>query len=298
MITIRVPATTANLGTGFDCLGLALSLYNRFDVELSDQDILENAEEHFNGPDNLFLQAYHKGCEEIGVHDCVHVVFHCDIPVSRGLGSSAALITGGLMAASHLHGNALGRDRIFSLAAQSEHHPDNAAPAVCGGLTACLDLQTMRSLPLSDKWHLTVFIPDVEISTERARATLPASYAARDTFSAVSRAIMTVQALEHGDMALLQRSCQDVLHEPYRKGLIPDFDAVRDLVLADTDGVFLISGSGSTCLLISIEELSSCVIKQIRERSHPSWQIMSLSADMQGAVSEGVKKQDRQLSQK
>lgn len=283
MICLQVPATTANLGTGFDCLGLALSLYNRYDVELCDQDLLENVEDRFDRPDNLFLKAYHKGCEEIGANDCIHAVFHCDIPVSRGLGSSASLIAGGLYAASVLHDNALDKSRIFTLAAQMEHHPDNVAPAVFGGLTACLDMKTMRSLPLADDWHFTVLIPDFEVSTEDARKILPSSYSAKDTYSAVARAVMTLQALEHGDIPLLQSACKDVLHEPYRKALIHDYDILHDMVVHDTSGVFLISGSGSTCLLISRNELSDSVVGKISTRTNPSWTMLSLAPDMKGA---------------
>ena len=120
MITIKTPATSANVGPGFDCFGLAFDLYNTFEVELSDQDILENVEERFNNPDNIFLKAYHLGCEAIGIHDHIHAIFHTEIPVSRGLGSSASLICGGLLACSVLHNNAFSKDQIFQFASQLE----------------------------------------------------------------------------------------------------------------------------------------------------------------------------------
>lgn len=285
MIRIQVPATSANLGTGFDCLGVALSIYNRFDVELSDTDILENTEERFKGPDNLFLRAFHKGCDVIGTHSCVKAVLHCEIPASRGLGSSAAMITGGLYAASVLHDHALSKEQIFTLAAEMEHHPDNASPAVFGGLTACLDMKTMRTLPLSDDLCFTVLIPDFEVPTEKARQILPASYLAADTFTAISRAVLTVRALEDGDITLLQQACKDLLHEPYRRTLIPDFDLLKELVMNDTPGVFLISGSGSTCLFISKNKLSDTVLDEINKRSAPSWKVLTPTVDRDGVTS-------------
>ena len=135
---IKTPATSANLGVGFDCFGIALDLFNTFDVKLSDKDHLENVEEQFNNPDNLFLKAYHKGCESIGVSDSVSIIFDTQIPCSRGLGSSASLITAGLFCASALHNNALTKDEIFQLASLMEGHPDNVAPCIFGGMTISL----------------------------------------------------------------------------------------------------------------------------------------------------------------
>jgi homoserine kinase len=101
MLKIKAPASSANLGPGFDCLGLSLDLYNTFEVETCNQDILENVEDRFNNADNLFLRAYHYGMEKIGKEDGIHAIFHCDIPVSRGLGSSAAMIVAGYVLPVH-----------------------------------------------------------------------------------------------------------------------------------------------------------------------------------------------------
>lgn len=127
MITIKTPATSANIGPGFDCLGLALQLFNTFEVELSHEDFLENVEDRFNNRENLFLTSWHAGCQKIGKDDHVHAIFHTEIPVSRGLGSSSSLIVAGVTAASILHDNALSKDEIFQICAQLEGHPDNVA---------------------------------------------------------------------------------------------------------------------------------------------------------------------------
>lgn len=257
MITIKTPATSANVGPGFDCFGLAFDLYNTFEVELSDQDILENVEERFNNPDNIFLKAYHLGCEAIGIHDHIHAIFHTEIPVSRGLGSSASLICGGLFACSALHNNALSKDQIFQFASQLEGHPDNAAPCIYGGFTASLAFDHhffTQHLTLDNAWKYTLFVPDFEVSTQKARAILPDSYDRKTSASNGAHAALLIEALRTGDIDLLKISAVDAIHEPYRKQLIHEFDEVKNIV--SKYGVFLISGSGSTCLLISKDPVS------------------------------------------
>ena len=169
MLSIKTSASTSNLGPGFDCLGLALNLYNHFEVELSDKDKLINVEEQYNNPDNLFLKAYHKAMELIGKDDHVTVSFDCQVPTSRGLGSSSTLIVGGITAASALHDNALSRDQIFQLASQMEGHPDNASPCVFGAFQASMKKDDGNFIHYPLSFHpeliLTVFIPDFEVET-------------------------------------------------------------------------------------------------------------------------------------
>lgn len=284
MLTIKTPATSANLGPGFDCLGLALNIYNSFEVELSDHTFLENIEERFNNENNLFLKAYRRGCQEIGVNDHIHAVFHCDIPVSRGLGSSASLITAGITAASILHDDALSEEEIFALASEMEGHPDNAAPCIYGGLTASMVNDgrfVTHQLPLSDNWKFTVFIPDFEVSTEQARSILPESYPRAVASQNAAHAIMMVSALQSGNPFFLKEAAIDQIHEPYRKKLIHNFDDLKKIAEDSTDGRFLISGSGSTCILISTLDLSDQAITKIQALPH-HWQIHSVKPALQG----------------
>lgn len=278
MRTIKVPATSANLGPGFDCLGLALSPSDTFLIEPCDKDVLDNVEERFNNRDNLFLQAYRRGCEALHIQDHIHAVFQCGIPVSRGLGSSAALIVAGLAAASVLHDSALSRDDIFELASEMEGHPDNAAPAVYGGLNACMKENGRYhrvSLPLSDVFHYTVFIPDHEVSTAEARSILPDEYPRAAAAGNTAHAILLVHALETGNIHLLHEAAHDIIHEPYRSRLIPRFDQAKDCALSHNSGAFLISGSGSTCLLISDTDLYPASRKEILAYTDPSWDVFS-----------------------
>lgn len=274
MVTIKTPATSANVGPGFDCFGLALQLYNTFEVELSNETKLENVEERFNNENNLFLRAYRKGCEALGVQDHIHASFQCDIPVSRGLGSSASLIVGGLVSAAVLHDNALTDDQIFQLASEMEGHPDNAAPCLFGGMTASLKNENTfitTKLQLDPSWKYTVFIPDFEVSTEQARSILPDAYPRSIAAANAAHACIMSEALRSGNIDLLKIASFDQIHEPYRKQLIDEFDALKTIV--DPYGIFLISGSGSTCILISKQGLNKNTLDSISHLRH-HWKVI------------------------
>lgn len=285
MPIIKVPATSANLGPGFDCLGIALDLYDTFTVTKAERkDILHNVEEKYCTPDNLFLQAYHKGAEKLGYSDYIEAEFACDIPISRGLGSSAAMIISGLLAANALHKKKLTEDEIFQLACDMEGHPDNAAPALAGGFCAAMHgtAWTMTKLPLDPSFIFTALVPDFAVETKKARAILPDSCPRKEAAANIGHAIFLAKALETGNMDLLKQASKDYLHEPYRSQLITDFDKIKDITETDTDGHLFISGSGSTCLLVSARPLSKQAQDEIRARTNPAWKIYSLHCDRDG----------------
>lgn len=273
MTELRVPATTANLGAGFDCLGMALSLYDTFTIEASNEMIFENVEERFCNDDNLFLKAFRKaGGKNLKVR------FDCEIPVSRGLGSSAAMICGGILAAKALHASTLSRMEEFELACEMEGHPDNAAPCMFGGLTACLKKEDgsylFRKMKTAENLFFTALIPDVEESTEMARSILPKQYSKEDTAACISHGILMTEALNRGDLELMKEAAKDRIHEPYRSTLIPHYGDVRRICTAE-NGVLLISGSGSTLLCISLEPLSREAESEIRKLPE-NWKIRKL----------------------
>ena len=292
MLKIRVPATSANIGPGFDCLGLALSLYNYFTVEEAEETVLFNVEDAYNNEDNLFLQSYRSTSELIGNYKPIHVTFDCHIPISRGLGSSSALITAGAIAANMLNGRPLRKYDMFQMISHIEGHPDNVAPCFFGGMAASLQNDgewLSTQITIDSRFKFEVLIPDFEVSTEMARSILPNTYSREDSVFNSSHAVLLCEALRTGNLDLLIASAKDRIHEPYRMHLINDFDLVKDICLADSDSVFLISGSGSTCLRISMWELSDVAKKAIHEKSSSKWEIMDLHISQGACYEEGGK---------
>ena len=264
MIKIRVPATSANLGPGFDCLGIALGIYNSFEVEPADSLNIEGVPAEYNNEDNLLMRGYRAA----GGEGNLHVKCETEIPISRGLGSSASLFTAGVLSAQLLNDN-VSQQEAFQIVSDLEGHPDNAAPSIFGGLTASMQGTSKwisRPLNINDILRFTVLIPDYEVLTEEARQILPESYPRAVAASNAARAVLLCRALEKGDISLLRETARDQIHEPYRSTLIPSFAAVKQLAEADTGGVVVISGSGSTCLLISDRPLSD----------RTAWNIMTL----------------------
>ena len=284
MYRIKAPASTSNLSAGFDVLGLALDIYNRFTVELSDKDMLINVEDRFNNEDNLFLKAYHTGTSHLGISDHIKAVFSYDVPIERGLGSSSTLIVGGLMAASVLHENRLSKDEIFQLASKIEGHPDNAAPCIYGGFTASSVADGRyytQKLQIDKDYHFTIFIPDFAVSTAKAREILPSRYERAAIVHNTAKAIYLIEALRNGDLKLLKKCYDKDVHEPYRQNLIDEFAVLKELFEKDSDGVLFISGSGSTCFGISRKSASKQLIERINKLKH-EWQIKEVNIDHKG----------------
>lgn len=290
MAVIKTPASSANIGPGFDTLGIALAVFNTFDVRPSGKNILHGTEKRYDNEDNLFLQAYRFGCEAIGVHDCAEVSFDCGIPTSRGMGSSASFIAAGITAASVLHDYALSKDEIFQLACQMEGHPDNIAPCIYGSLSMSMKLHdgsyATRKIPVHDSWRFTMLVPDFEVSTKKAREALPDAYSRRVLTDSCSRALLLTEALRSGDQDLLKEASFDEIHEPYRKPLIRDYETVRDIALADADGAFVISGSGPACMLISKKVLSEEAESRIRSASSAGWRVIRTVCPESGTIIE------------
>ncbi|HCK87393.1 MAG TPA: homoserine kinase [Erysipelotrichaceae bacterium] len=290
MAEIRTPATAANIGPGFDCLGMALGIWNTFHVQKAADTKLINVEERFNNSDNLFLQAYRRGCGMLGENSGIIAEFNCEIPVARGLGSSASMIIGGLKAASILHGDRLSENDILQAACDMEGHPDNTAPCLLGGLTA-----TMRNvyrewiprrLQVSGLWNITLLIPDFEVNTDEAREILPDMYSRRIIARNTANVVMLTEALRTGDAELLRHASKDRLHEPYRSRLIPDYDTIHSLCVNDAGGALVISGSGPALLLISPRQLSESACAKI-EALPNRWKIVRTELALQGTQSKG-----------
>ena len=263
-VTVRVPATTANLGVGFDTLGCALRLYNTLSFTLSDKLSFSGCDAEYQTPDNLAYQGFaalytHMGLPAPGVH----IDIAADIPVCRGLGSSAAMIAAGALAANRLGHFDLDTASLLSIVTPIEGHPDNLAPALFGGLTASMmaDGQVYTvSYPVHPELRFVLLSPDFPLSTHAARS-----------------------VLELGDEALIAHCLQDRLHQPYRFPLIEESDALRSLAHDLGCDAFCISGAGPTLLCITRDGTLAARLSASAVGLKHHWHIQELAVDHSGA---------------
>ena len=287
-VTIRVPATTANLGPGFDAFGCALSLYTDVTFEETASGLeITGCDEEYTGPDNLAYVSYCAVLESMS-EEVRGVKIHIDaqIPIGRGLGSSAALLVAGAMGANVLRGNRLSTQGLLNITNAMEGHPDNLAPAFYGGLTASMvdnGLPVTVNFPLHPDWDFIALIPDFHLATTFARSVLPAQLPRPDAVYNISHGAMVLKALELGDEKLLRTAMQDRLHQPYRKSLIPDYDAIEALVRTTGAG-FCLSGAGPTLLCITRDKaLEEKLAKKLNTITEKTWQIIPLHVEFEGA---------------
>lgn len=287
-VTIRVPATTANLGPGFDAFGCALGLYTDVTFEETPFGLhITGCDEAYTGPDNLAYTAYcavlHTLGEEIrGVN--IHIDAH--IPICRGLGSSAALLVAGAMAANELRGRRLSTQGLLNITNAMEGHPDNLAPAFYGGLTASMvdgGLPLCVSFPLHPQWNFLALVPEFELSTTLARSVLPQQVSRADAIYNISHGALVLKALEKGDETLLLRAMQDRLHQSYRKQLIADYPEIEALVRT-LGAPLCLSGAGPTLLCITQNPNVEPILREkLPTIAKKSWQILPLHVEFQGA---------------
>jgi len=282
MIAIRVPATSANIGPGFDALGVALRLYDEFTVEESDRVEVLGCASEYSGSDNLFVRAYRGAHDELGLPlRGVRVRVDAAIPLARGLGSSAAMIVGGAAAAAVDAATAAGRgplgydrDFILDFAARMEGHPDNAAPAVMGGFCAAIlsaaaprHSRPPREFPgvpvsaharprvarfsVDETLVFHALVPPFELSTAAARAALPPSLPLKDAAFNAGRAAMVACAFAGRDYSLLRDACEDRIHQPWRAPLIPGYDEVMRACRESGALAVWLSGAGPTIMALT-----------------------------------------------
>lgn len=293
MIKLQVPATSANLGAGFDALGLALQYYNDVEMEESDRIDITSADGTSVPADatNLIYISAKDLYEVCGRRlEGLRIVQTNRIPMTRGLGSSSACIVAGLVGANHLLGNPLGADDLVDLAAQIEGHPDNTAPALLGGIvTAVFDGRRVHWVKqeVYTKLRFVAMIPDFELKTEKARACLPAQIAHKDAVYNLSRAALFSASLLTGKFENLRTAVHDKLHQPYRMALIPHAREVFDIAYAHGAYAVYISGAGPTVMAIADEENTYFAGKMrfsLDNAGLSGWQVRDLRIDNTGAV--------------
>ena len=287
-VTIRVPATTANLGPGFDAFGCALSLYTDVTFEETEYGLeITGCDEAYTGPDNLAYVSYCAVLASMN-EEVRGVKIHIDaqIPICRGLGSSAALLVAGAMGANVLRGNKLSTQGLLNITNAMEGHPDNLAPAFYGGLTASMvdgGLPVCVSFPLHPGWEILALVPDFDLPTTLARSVLPEQLGRADAIYNIAHGALVLKALELGDEKLLRTAMQDRLHQKYRKKLIPDYDKIEALVRT-TGAAFCLSGAGPTLLCITQDpNLEEKLQKKLSSITQANWEMIPLHIEFQGA---------------
>ncbi len=263
-IIVKVPATTANLGPGFDALGLALDLWNEAEftattdgritvkVKGEGKGVLPTDESNAVAEAALLIHQL-AGKPFTGMQiKCVNCV-----PLGSGLGSSSAAMLTGMLGANALLGNPYSREEILKLAIETEGHPDNVAPAMLGGLVASIIHEnhvvslrltlTSRRAPI----HITVVLPDFDFPTKQARAILPQQIERRDAIHNISRAVIVTEAFRVGDMDMLGEAMEDKLHQPYRLPLIPGAQAAMNAMKQAGASAVALSGAGPSLIAFS-----------------------------------------------
>ena len=292
-VTIRVPATTANLGPGFDAFGCALSLYpdvtftRTLNVDSIGSFQITGCDEAFRGPDNLAYEAFSAVCDSLSepIGD-LHIHIDAHIPICRGLGSSAALLVAGAMGANELLGRRLSTQGLLNITNAMEGHPDNLAPAFFGGLTASMvdgGLPMTVSFPLHSGWQFLAMVPDFDLPTTKARAVLPKDVSRADAIYNISHGAMVLKALELGSEKLLRNAMRDKLHQDYRKGLIQDYEPIEALIRT-MGAAFCLSGAGPTLLCLTMDPtMKDRLAEKLPAVTTANWEIYPLHVEMQGA---------------
>src|SRR5919199_4614364 len=260
MISVRVPATSANLGPGYDAVGLALSLCMRISLDRAPYPMVEvrgtGVELIPHGPEHPAYRAARFVAELVGEFDAhFHLVQENAIPPARGLGGSAAALVGGAVAANDILGRSMPAPDLLNLVCELDGHPDNAAPALLGGLViGTLTPEGISAVRLEPRdLKAVVAVPDFAISTTAARRALPESVPHRDAAFNVGRAGLLLGALATGEYHLLRVAMQDRLHQPYRAHLVPGLEDVIETALANGAYGASLSGSGPTVLAFAPE---------------------------------------------
>ena len=271
-VSVKVPASTANIGPGFDCLGMALPIYDTITIEetvlpgtgieinlmAEDETVDEMTFENIPKDENsLIYKAIEMLYNSIGQEPSeLRINVQSQIPIARGLGSSAAIIVGGLLAANKLLGNPADETAILAIATEVEGHPDNVAPAILGGfvLSNQEDDGTISYCKLKwpEEWDITICIPDFQLATDIARSVLPKEVPMQDAIFNAKHLAMLVQAINTKDSKLMKLALKDRLHQQYREKLVPGMTEIMN-AFAHEDGILgcVLSGAGPSILIIS-----------------------------------------------
>lgn len=291
MIEVKVPATSANMGPGFDCLGVAVDMHNIFLIEEIEEGlIIEGCDDRFKNEDNLVYVSMKRCFDKTGYKPGgLRIKIKSDIPVSRGLGSSAACIVGGVVAANELSGRILNEQQISELIAGIEGHPDNVLPAYLGGMVVSVyqgNKVIHSNVKVEEGIKFCALIPEFTLSTEKARSVLPQSIDYKDGIFNIGRTALLISALNNGEFGLIREACRDKLHQYYRAALIEDFyPIINECERLNCLGAFL-SGAGPAIMAVIREDDNdfSREIQKFLNNLQSNWTAKELKIDKTGTV--------------
>lgn len=291
MIEIIIPATTANIGPGFDCLGMALNLYANIAFEETEKGlIIEGCQPEYQNEDNLIYQSMLKVFKKTGYkHRGIRITINSNIPISRGLGSSAACILAGIMGANEIANARLTRLQILKIATQIEGHPDNIAPALFGGMIVSVydnNEVYFSKIPLNNSMDFYALIPNFTLSTSEARSVLPKQIPFDDATFNIGRVALMIASFFNGSFDLLNISIKDRLHQKYRGALIYEYDTIMEkLDNLQIKGAFL-SGAGPTIIAVANKNDNTIesAIMNILQNLENHWILRKLCTEVNGAI--------------
>lgn len=293
-VKVKVPATSANLGSGFDVAGLALTLYNTFTFELSEDGLnIKGCPEQFCNENNLTYQAFKRAAEVCGLeYQGVNIECNGEVPYTRGLGSSSTCIVAGIVGAFAFKDKVEERQEILELATSIEGHPDNVAPAIFGGVTVSVmeeDNVLTLNIPVKHDYRFVALIPPFTLSTEQSRAVLPQILPRKDAIKNVSHLALMVASLINGYDEGLKLGFKDRLHQPYRGDLITGFDEIMAVLEKDEQvlGAYL-SGAGPTITAVihADDRMGVVRIKEELGNLIKDWRVNKLELDNRGYIAD------------
>ena len=281
MIRVKVPATSANMGPGFDSIGIALNLYNEYDFE--------GINDEFANEDNIILQAMKKTFDKYDYEysGLLIKVIRQDIPISRGLGSSSSCIVAGIAGAMRIMNIELDREKILEIAVEIEGHPDNVCPAIFGGMTVAImegKKIVSNNIEVKPGIMFTAIVPRFRLSTAKSRAVLPKEIEMKDAIFNIGRTALLISAFSSGKYELLKYAVDDKLHQNYRSPLIPKFNELYKEAMDNGALACYLSGAGPTLMAI-IDERDNSVnnyISNYIEKYNLDYDILELDIDRKG----------------